>query len=514
MTKYNEVSGANRAPVTSNVRTENGAPTSKSSYEVPQSAEYHAWKDADEKEKMRRCFDFCEKKLRGPADPDRWMYFLTHAAQSLLHLTDRYALAMVGGKHRVIDLEADTFDHMSLESFRAMSGNRCFTIYNKEGVPTPSEMTAVDLWYKFPERRNFQKVTLAPPNHEGKPYVPLTTLNLWKPPTIRGRSGCGWGLLREHLEGNVCQGDEERFNFVMTWFADIVQNPGRKTGSVLILRGEEGVGKSIIGQTFCKMIGPRHSIVLSQEEQIIGRFNSQLALPVFVLCEEAVFAGSKGFGALKQLVTGETMAVEMKGVDIVQMPNFSRLMMCSNEHWVVPANAGSRRWFVTDVCADRKNDFKFFRDMQIELDAGGLGDWQADLIEWKIDEDLLRNPPDTWELEQQRLASMDHQRQFFIDLLKEGPIDLFSQGPEIEYPVATEWDDKIFDRFEESMLKRGARYAANRSAMKRAMEDVLGLYPKQKKVGGVNARRYVVPPLDNLRREVAERLKLNLDDLM
>jgi hypothetical protein len=472
------------------------------------------WGEASDAEKRARCYDFIETKLRGP-DAPKASGFFARAIHHLKDLTDRYALALVGGKHRVVDLEADTFETMSLESFRAMHGNVRFTIHNAEGVPTPNEMTAAELWFQFPWRRNYHKVTLKPPVHGDQPWILPDELNLWKPPAILG-SGGSYNLLREHLEENVCQADPERFEFVTTWFADIVQNPGRKTGSVLILRGEEGTGKSIVGQAFCRMIGPRHSIVLSQESQIVGNFNSHLAMPVFVLAEEAVFAGSKSFGALKQLVTGEMLAVEMKGVDVVQMPNFSRIMMCSNERWVVPASAGSRRWFVTDVCADRKGDFDFFRRLREQLDDGGLGSWQADLMAWKIDEDLLRNPPNTWELEQQRLDSMDHPGQFFIDLLKEGPVDFFPQGNNAgtDYPIASEFIEDLFPRFEEAMLKRGARFAANRTAMKQAMGDVLGLHPRQKKVDGTNARRFAVPPLDELRKEVAERLKLNLDDLM
>ncbi|MCO6415961.1 DUF5906 domain-containing protein [Siccirubricoccus sp. KC 17139] len=479
---------------------------------------YQYWCEAPEELKHKWAYEFAETKLGCPLDKSGGHYFLSKVAQSLVYHTDRYALALVGGKHRVIDLHAKRFDAVPLETCKAMTLNQCYPVYNKEFVKTHREMTLGDLWLKFPKRQNFSEgVTFAPPTEMHTPYVPeVVQYNIFTGFRFKVEEATYYPRFRDHLYDAVCQCDDERFNFVMSWFADILRNPGRKTGSVIILRGEEGVGKSLVGEQFAKLIGERYAVLASSERQILGNFNSHLSHALFCQVEEALFAGSKDFNKLKQLVTGERMPVEMKGVDIFELPNFTRFLMCSNESWIVPAGADARRWFVTDVCADHKGDYGYFKDIIDEMDCGGREAWAKELMSWPIDEALLRNPPDTWELGKQRLQSFNAPKQFFIDTLIEGSHELFPESEEDEdlrFPLATEFKEKLYRRYEDYIAKSGSRYDANRQKFQAAMDEVFARWPKQKKIKGTNQRRYDIPPLAQFREEVAERLKIDVDDL-
>jgi Family of unknown function (DUF5906) len=476
------------------------------------------WHGAPDDVKLKWAQDFAEEKLGSPMDSSGGYHFLRRVAQSLVYQTNRYALALVGGKHRVIDLYAEKFETMSLETYKAMTLNCRFSVYNKESVKTRSELTLGDLWCMFPKRQNFSEgVTFAPPTENHTPYVPpVVKYNIFNGFRFKTESRSGYPLFREHLFDIVCQREEERFNFVMTWFADILRNPGRKTGSAIIFRGEEGVGKSLVGEEFAKLLGDRYAIVASTERHVLGNFNSHLSYALFCQVEEALFAGSKGFGTLKQLVTGERMPVELKGIDLFMMPNFTRFLMCSNEDWVVPAGADARRWFVTDVCSDKKGDYTYFDAVIAEMNRGGREAWAKELMAWPIDEGLLRNPPDTWEMEKQRLQSFSAPEQFFIDLLTEGSLELFPQNDEDEdlrFPVASEFKEKLYRLYEDHILRCGSRYDLKRPKFQAAMDKVLALSQRQKKVRNVNQRRYDVPPLDKLRALVAERLKIDAADL-
>ena len=46
----------------------------------------------------------------------------------------------------------------------------------------------------------------------------------------------------------------------------------------------------------------------------------------------------------------------MKGVDVGQFPNFIRLILATNNDWVVPASAEQRRFVVIDASAARMQD--------------------------------------------------------------------------------------------------------------------------------------------------------------
>ncbi|WP_458096178.1 primase-helicase family protein [Roseomonas sp. WA12] len=476
----------------------------------------HFWDDSDQAHKFSWTWDYVVKKL-GTGNGEKGLQNLEHITRMLMQTTDRYALANIGGRPRVIDLMAEKFVATPLDTHFKMYGNFAFPIHNQDGIPTRAELTLAELWFKFPKRLNYTEgVTFAPPTEDHTPFVPPVTYNLFQGFDLPQPSYPGYPRFREHLFDNVCQGDEDRFNFVMMWFADILRNPGHKPGSAMVFRGLEGVGKSMVGVEFAKIVGPRYRMEASSEHHVLGNFNAHLSTALFLQCEEALFAGSKSGGVLKNMVTSETLPIEMKGIDTINMPNFTRILMCSNETWVVPASADARRWFVTDVCPDHKGDRAYFQAIIDEMNNGGRAAWVQELMTWPIDIGLLRNPPDTWELQEQRLHSFDLVQTFFIDLLREGNRDIFPQGEgaEAEWVMASEFDEKVYHRFESYILDRKANYSANRTKFRRGLRDTLFLEPKQKKIDGVNERRYKILPLDALRVMVADRLKIDLEELL
>ena len=75
---------------------------------------------------------------------------------------------------------------------------------------------------------------------------------------------------------------------------------------------------------------------------------------------------------LKGLVTEDTLSIEMKGVDVGQFPNFIRLILATNNDWVVPASAEQRRFVVIDASAARMQDTAYFGAIIHQMENGGL----------------------------------------------------------------------------------------------------------------------------------------------
>ena len=121
------------------------------------------------------------------------------------------------------------------------------------------------------------------------------------------------GLYLEHIQNNICKGDEDLYEYVINWMADAIQNPGRRPGVALVIRGKQGVGKGVFVNEFAQLFGP-HSIQVAQSSQLVGNFNAHLRDKLLVFADEAFWAGDKrAEGALKALVTEDTMPIEMKG---------------------------------------------------------------------------------------------------------------------------------------------------------------------------------------------------------
>src|SRR5581483_3130098 len=167
---------------------------------------------------------------------------------------------------------------------------------------------------------------------------------------------------RDHLLQNVCGGDEQLFRWVFGFFAHIVQRPRERLGIALVLRGKRGVGKTKVGEVIGSLF-PRHYFLVDDPRYVTGQFNAHMASCLLLQADEAVWAGDKSAeGRLKSLVTSAIHQIEAKGVDPIRLKNYIRLIMTSNEDWVVPAGKDERRFAVFDVDDRCLQDIAYFQE--------------------------------------------------------------------------------------------------------------------------------------------------------
>ena len=104
------------------------------------------------------------------------------------------------------------------------------------------------------------------------------------------------------------------------------------------------------------------------------------------------------------------------------MPNRLKILMSSNNDWVVPASADERRYFVLDVPDTHKGDKAYF----IALAAAIEGDELPAMLDYLLKLDLSefdhRNPPHTEGLNKQKLIGGDSLQKFWMDCLTTGTI--------------------------------------------------------------------------------------------
>jgi hypothetical protein len=126
---------------------------------------------------------------------------------------------------------------------------------------------------------------------------------------------------------------------------------------------------------------------------------------------------------LKALLTERNLPMEGKGRDIVQMINYAKVIMASNDDWVVPAELDDRRFAVFRVSERRKQDASYFEALNEELKAGGLQAMLHDLLERPLGEWHPRmNIPQTAEKYFQKTASLTNLEKLFLDLLHQGVV--------------------------------------------------------------------------------------------
>lgn len=421
-------------------------------------------------------------------------------------LNKSHAFTTIGSKAVVLyekELPGDDgchLDFLSPNAFREKYCNRMVPVGEKEKAKM---IPLGKYWMNSPLRREVKGVYFDPARTRPDWFNMWT--GFWIEPTPKPEPE-KWGHYRQHLEEIICSGNQELIHYVLAWMADLVQNPGRKIGVALALRGGRGIGKGCYVKPLQKFLG-RHSIQINNRSQFTGRFNGHLADKLLVFVDEGYWSGDRqGEGVLKGLITEEELTVERKGVDAIRMRNYSRFIIASNDHWVVPAGPDERRFLVLDVNNKRAQDHDYFAPIFHEMEHGG----DAALLRFLLDFDLtginLRKVPRTQALIEQKLNSLNSIQSFWYEILISGSfIDEFTTDLKED-----SWE-KVQIFIQNETLKSRYEHFCNRRKSFIQPSDMLlkglfssgGLCPGAKKsrpnISGNRTRGYSVPPLDQCR---------------
>ncbi len=151
------------------------------------------------------------------------------------------------------------FDDELKTDFRMLKVGAFKQWYSNKLVPVVGEratkmMSIAEYWLTCHNRREYAGIEFKPIGLDPSPGF----YNLWQGFSAQPRQGdCSKFLA--HIRDNVAQGDEGHFKWVMGWFAQIFQRPAEKSGTSLVLRGQQGVGKTIIGVIIGSLLGPHGS---------------------------------------------------------------------------------------------------------------------------------------------------------------------------------------------------------------------------------------------------------------
>ena len=165
----------------------------------------------------------------------------------------------------------------------------------------------------------------------------------------------------------------------------------------------------------------KHYLHVTNPRHLTGNFNAHLIDCLLLFADEAFWAGDKSAeGALKTLITEELRAVEIKGKDVFQARNFTRLLIASNKSWVVPSELHDRRFVILDVNPQRKRDKDYFGKMIKQMESGGYEALLWFLLNLEIKVDLRNCMPNTSAMNDSKVQSMSPVQSFWYECLVEG----------------------------------------------------------------------------------------------
>lgn len=227
------------------------------------------------------------------------------------------------------------------------------------------------------------------------------------------RVGGGITAWLMHIHECVAGGKVDDTRWILDWFANIFQNPGEtgeggRVGKALAVYGSGfGTGKSGLADPIKMMLGLRtNCFTTADTELLIGRFNSGIEGRLLIHAEEALWRDGKNASSkLKHLITGRTVPIERKGIDINEINNHARLYVSSNELKAVPVVPGERRFAVFRILEHKRSDKNWFKRFLGAAAESFYGEWFDCLMQWKIESELYI-VPDTEGLRSQKMMGL------------------------------------------------------------------------------------------------------------
>lgn len=136
----------------------------------------------------------------------------------------------------------------------------------------------------------------------------------------------------------------KHFKYVISWFAQLIQQPHILPHTSLIFISEEGVGKDLFSNFISEVINDNYCFNTEKIESLCGKFNSILGGKLLATINETNPVESRERQEnIKFIITSDKVWIEGKHKDPIKTQNFCRFMFFSNRLFAFPVEDGSRR---------------------------------------------------------------------------------------------------------------------------------------------------------------------------
>lgn len=276
------------------------------------------------------------------------------------------------------------------------------TLYDDKGKPVLVNRFAVLTWFKT---KNFVFADLVmdinKPRYfeeNNKPYVNLFGGFLHDSEEPDANISPDLQIVLDHLKSVWCSDNEKVFDYIIKWFARIVQR--KKNRSLLYLKSGQGTGKSSITDFIREyVLGHNSTQLIDNPNEALADFNVMLEGCVYCVLEEPQQA-SKGewhklSNQLKILCTGSVIGIHKKYKDRYQIQNNVSLAVMTN-HNALFVEQDDRRIVCLDVSRCKVGDKDYFNTLHKALNAESGKQLFKYLLSIDLEDfDELNDIPDT-----------------------------------------------------------------------------------------------------------------------
>jgi len=424
-------------------------------------------------------------------------------ASEEIHFLDqinkKYALVFFGGAHSILHETVDEKGNDKTVFLAEQTFKRKYSAHTLQ-----KRGTWATEWLEWPNRKEYAGVVFAPEREARHNYY-----NMWRGFTVEelkyddanSEQRKGFDDFISHVKDNICNKNLEHFNWLVGYFAHLIQKPYERPLTSLVFKGSKGVGKNAFVDRIGNLLGDGHYATAHDGRYLTSNFNGHLEACLCLVLDEAFWSGDKAAeGKLKGITTSTDLIIERKGKESYKADNLVRIVVIGNEDWLVPASADERRYAVYEVGEGRKQDNKFFHDMRVNMDdKGGNRILLHYLKNFDLNSVDVNRAPKTNALLDQKLSSLEPLESWWFDCLVNGHI--------VDSDFGDSWPEKITTKSFRNAFARNFRERNIRSRVpdERSIGRLFKKFataPRTKRRDGENTVWvYKLPELEMARKE-------------
>lgn len=337
----------------------------------------------------------------------------------LAALQDRFAIIDLSSQMLVIDLEK-VKDMQSgvlrseLSMYKKLDAElRMKRCLEAQPIACKPNQVVADFWMS-PDTVEFKGTAFSPSS------LPHTVLNFWVGPTTMAKPG-NWRVLRDFIRDIICAGDDTVFCYLSCFIAHMLQRPEDKPGVMIVLLGGQGTGKGMFFKLL-RSIWPSTTLLISDMEQVTGRFNDCLERNYIVCLDEAMFAGNrKAMDRLKSTVSESYVHIEQKFQPARSIESVHRFFASSNHDHFGHIERDDRRSVILRVSDSKQQDTHYFGQISDAMHDPRI---IAAMVYYFQRKNLsafdVRKKPQTDEYLTQKLKSLQGFERFWFEVLLAG----------------------------------------------------------------------------------------------
>ena len=213
----------------------------------------------------------------------------------------------------------------------------------------------------------------------------------------------------------IADNNDEIYNYLLNWISYIIQHPGKKTETAIVLKGLQGIGKNTFTDILSEMLSGYSENNINQIGELTGNFNSVVESKMLLVLNELKNVGEDrlaNFDTLKSIITDKTIRINEKNQPRRTSENVANLIFITNNSYPVKIESGDRRYVVLACNGKYKNNHDYWNNLYNNLNEEFYSNLTTFFIKRDISEfnpriiplteakqDLIeasRNPVDVW----------------------------------------------------------------------------------------------------------------------